>query len=133
MTQTKKIRQTVSFKAPPHEVFELLMDSKKHGKFTGGKAAVSRKVGGKFSIFGGGLYGKNLKLLKDKLIVQAWACEMKGWPKTHFSTAAFTFLKTKSGTKLVFVQTGVPVECYSDISKGWHTYYWAPMKEMLES
>lgn len=130
--QTKSIHQTVTFKASPHNVFELLMDPKKHGKFTGGKATVSRKVGGRFSIFGGGLYGKNLKIVKDKKIVQEWACEMNGWPKDHRSIATFTFTKTKSGTKLNFLQIGVPAACYADISKGWHTYYWEPMKEMLE-
>ena len=130
--QTKTIRQTVTFKASPHEMFEALMDSKKHSKFTGGKATVSRKVSGEFSIFGGGLYGKNLELKKDKKIVQAWACKMKGWPKNHFSTAIFTLAKTKSGTKLVFVQTGVPSGCYVEIKQGWFDYYWKPMKEMLE-
>ncbi|MDP3742136.1 MAG: SRPBCC family protein [Candidatus Micrarchaeota archaeon] len=130
--QTRTIRQTVLFHCSPHAVFELLMDSKKHSKFTGGKATVSRKVGGKFSIFDGGLYGKNLELKKDRKIVQAWACKMNGWPAEHFSIATFTFAAAKGGTKLTLVQPGVPAGCFKDISNGWYTYYWEPMKEMLE-
>ncbi len=131
--QTKSIRQTVTFKASPHAVFEELIDSKKHAKFTGGKVKISRKVGGKFSIFDGGLYGCNLEIVRDKKISQAWACKMQGWPANHFSTAIFTFIKVKNGTKLTLVQTGVPAECFNDISKGWQIYYWAQMKETLKN
>ena len=47
---SKSIRQTVTFKASPHAIYEALMDSKKHSEFTGGEAKISRKIGGKFSI-----------------------------------------------------------------------------------
>lgn len=36
------------FKATPHEVYEALMDSRTHGRLTGGPARISRKVGGRF-------------------------------------------------------------------------------------
>ena len=49
---SKLIRQTVTFKATPHEVYEALMDSRKHAKFTGDQANISRKVGGKISAYG---------------------------------------------------------------------------------
>lgn len=58
MILTKSIKQSVTFPASQHEVFELIMDAKKHGKFTGSKVVMSRKVGGKFAVFGGGLSGK---------------------------------------------------------------------------
>jgi uncharacterized protein YndB with AHSA1/START domain len=45
--KTKSIRQSVVFKAPPHEVYEALMDSKKHARFSGEEARISRKDGGK--------------------------------------------------------------------------------------
>lgn len=44
--KTKTIKQTIFFKAEPHDVYEALMDSKKHSKFTGDKAVISRKEGG---------------------------------------------------------------------------------------
>ncbi len=47
----KTAKQTVNFKAAPHDVYEVLMSSAKHSKFTGSKATVSRRVGGKFSIW----------------------------------------------------------------------------------
>jgi hypothetical protein len=36
--RTKTIHQSVTFKANPHEVYEMLMDSRKHAQFTGVKA-----------------------------------------------------------------------------------------------
>jgi len=130
---TKAIRQVATFKATPHEVYEALMDETLHGKFTGSPAKISRTVGGKFSIFDSGLSGKNLALVADKKIVQAWRCEMEGWPKDHYSKATFALSRGKDGgTKLSFMQTGVPTSCAKSIANGWRDYYWNPMKEMLE-
>ena len=108
------------------------MDEKKHSKFTDSKAVVSRKVGGKFSVFGGWLFGKNLEIAKGKKIVQEWHAEMDEWPKGHFSKAFFYFKKEKGGTKLSFVHSGVPKACAKEISIGWKEHYWQPMKKMLE-
>ena len=128
----KTIKQTVLFKATPHEVYEAVMNSKKHAQFTGSPAKISNKIGGSFSTYDGGLQGKNLQLSPGKKIVQLWRCEMDGWPKEHYSTATFLLTKTKNGTKLAFTQTGVPDSCVKSISGGWKTYYWQPMKEILE-
>ncbi len=128
--KTKTIRQSVTIKATPREVYEALMDSRKHSSFTGEKARVSRKVGGKFSIFDGGLNGTNLELVQDKKIVQSWRASMKNWPKDHYSNATFSMKEVKGGTRLTFTQSGVPEKCYESISQGWRDYYWKPMKEI---
>ena len=128
--ETKTIKQSVTIKASPHEVYEALMDARKHAKFTGGKATISREAGGKFSAFDGYAKGVNLELTPDKKIVQSWRAE--DWPEGHFSKATFTFIKVEGGTKLTFTQTDVPKDQYESISQGWKDYYWKPMKEMLE-
>lgn len=127
---TRNIRQTVTFKAEPHEVYEALMDSKKHSRFTGDKAVISRDVGGKFSAFDGYCEGVNLELVPDEKIVQTWRAS--DWQAGHYSRVTFSLKKIQTGTRLTFTQTGVPAEHYDDISQGWRDYYWAPMKEMLE-
>jgi activator of HSP90 ATPase len=128
MSQT--IRQTATFKASPHEVYEILMDAKKHTEFTGGDAKISRKVGGKFTIYGGDIEGTNLALEPDKKIVQSW--RYSDWPAGHYSTATFSLEAVAKGTRLSFTQTDVPDDKYEDIKQGWKDYYWVPMKEMLE-
>ncbi len=126
----KTIKQSVTIKASPHDVYEALMDSKKHAKFTGGKASISREVGGKFTAFDGYSEGVNLELVPDKKIVQSWRAE--DWPEGHYSKATFALKEVPGGTELTFTQTGVPEEFMNDIAQGWQDYYWAPMKEMLE-
>ncbi len=67
---SKNINQTVTFKTTPHEVYEALMDSKKHAAFSGGAANISRAVGGEMMAYDGYIAGKNIELVPDKKIVQ---------------------------------------------------------------
>jgi len=129
--KTKTIRQTAIFKASLHEVYEALMDSKKHSEFSGEDAKMSRKVGGKISAYSGYVDGKNLKLVADKKIVQKW--RGSDWPERHYSIATFEMKKIPGGTKLTFVQTDVPEEFCKDISDGWKEHYWEKMKRMFET
>jgi activator of HSP90 ATPase len=128
--KTKTIQQSVTFKAIPHDVYELIMDSKKHAKFTGAPVKMSREVGEKFSIWSGDIEGVNLELVPDKLIAQSW--RYNDWPENHFSKVTFSFSEVPSGTKLTFTQTDVPEEHYEDIAQGWKDFYWKPMKKILE-
>jgi len=127
--KTKTIKQVVAFKASPHELYEMIMDSRQHAKFSGSAAKMSRKTGAAFTAYGGWIQGKNLKLIPDRLIVQEW--RGKDWPKGHYSKAMFLFTKTKTGTKLTFGQTKVPMELYAHINKGWKSQYWDKMKATL--
>ncbi|MBM3157387.1 MAG: hypothetical protein FJ004_08910, partial [Chloroflexi bacterium] len=108
--KTKTIRQTVTFKASPHEVYEALMDSRQHTKFTGAKASISRKVGGRFTAYDGYIEGVNLELVPDEKIVQSW--RGSDWPEGHYSKAAFALKEVGGSTRLTFVQTGVPEDEY---------------------
>ena len=126
----KTIKQSVVFRATPHEVYEALMDSKKHAQFTGAKAVISRQVGGKISAYDGWIEAVNEELVPDKKIVQKW--RGADWPEGHWSTAVFEFTKVKEGTKLIFTQTYVPDDQVEHISQGWKEHYWERMKEMLE-
>ncbi len=127
--KTKTIRQSATFAASPHAVYEMLMDSRKHARFTGEKAKISRTVGGKFSAYDGYITGVNLTLEPDKEIVQSW--RGSDWPEGHLSKVTFSLKEVKGGTRLAFRHSGVPEEFYEDIKQGWRDYYWTPMKEML--
>jgi activator of HSP90 ATPase len=127
--KTKTIRQTVVVRASPHAVYEALMDSQKHARFTGAKARISRKVKGRFTAYDGYIEGVYLDLVPDKMIVQSW--RGSDWPEGHFSKTTYSLKKIKNGARLTFTQSGVPVQHYHDISQGWRDYYWKPMKEML--
>ncbi|MBI2448919.1 SRPBCC domain-containing protein [Candidatus Pacearchaeota archaeon] len=127
--RTKTIRQTVVFKASPDEVYNAIMDPKKHAEFTGSKARISRDVGGKFSVYGGYIDGKNIELIPGKKIVQTW--HANEWPEGHYSKVTFIFKKVKQGTKMIFIQEGVPDEHYENIRDGWKEHYWDKMKSVF--
>jgi activator of HSP90 ATPase len=128
--KTATIKQSATFKASPHEVYEALMDSRKHSKFTDSKASISRRIGGKFTAYDGYIEGVNLELVPDEKIVQSW--RGSDWPDGHYSKAIFALKKVEGGTRLTFTQTDVPEDQYESISQGWRDYYWKPMKKMLE-
>jgi activator of HSP90 ATPase len=128
--KTRTIRQTISFHASAHEVYEMLMDEKKHALITGGSARISRETGGTFETNDGYSDGTNTELVQDEKIVQTWRAS--DWPDDHYSTLAITLTPVSSGTKLSFVQAGVPADQYEEISQGWYDYYWNPMKAALE-
>src|SRR4051812_26824535 len=130
--KTKNFRQTVTIKAGAKEIYEALMDQKKHAKFTGAPAKISRKVGGIFTAHGGYCTGVNLELVENKKIVQAW--RGSDWPAEHLSTITFAFSKAAGGkgTKISFTHNGVPEKFVAGIKQGWKDFYWAPMKAMLE-
>ena len=126
--KTKTIRQSVTFKASPKTIYEMLMDSRKHAAFTGSKVRISCKVGGKITAYDNYISGTNLELVPNKKIVQSW--RGSDWPEGHFSQATFAFKAVKGGTRLTFIQSGVPAEQYEGIKKGWIEFYWEPMKAM---
>ncbi len=130
--KTRTINQTVTFKASPDAVYEAIMDPKKHAKFSGSKATISRKVGAEFSAYDAYLTGKILELEPDKRIVLSLRHEDEGWPKDHHTRATFFFSRIKEGTRLDFTQTEVPEANYADIEEGWRDFYWEPIKAMLE-
>jgi activator of HSP90 ATPase len=128
--KTRTIRQQVTFKASPHDLYELLMDEKKHGEFSQSKTTISRKVGGRISSGDGYINGVNLELVPDKKIVQSW--RGSDWPEGHYSRATWEFFPVAGGTRMIFTQSGVPDDQYESIAQGWRDYYWEPMKEMLQ-
>ena len=127
---SKTIRQSVTFKATPHRVYEALMDSRQHARFTGEAARINRKVGGKIMAYGGYIIGKNVELAPDVKIVQTW--HAADWPEGHQSRVTFSLKPIAGGTRLTFTHSGVPDEHYESIKQGWIENYWTPMKVLLE-
>jgi uncharacterized protein YndB with AHSA1/START domain len=111
MMKIKTLRQTVTFKASPRQVYDMLMDSKKHQSLSGVPAKISREVGGKFTAWGSHISGFNLALKPGQKIVQAWRAT--GWWPDHYSIAIYDITKVRGGAKLKFSQIGIPSDRYS--------------------
>src|SRR2546425_12154545 len=83
--------------ATPHDIYETIMDSKKHTKLSGSRTTVSRRVGGAFKV-GRDLEGTNIALIKDRKIVQSW--RETDWPKGLYSRATFSLARANGGTRI---------------------------------
>ncbi len=124
-----KIEQTVIINAPAKDVYDALMDSSQHSEFTGAKASIDNKVGGKFSVWDGYASGVNLELIPGKKITQTWRAS--DWPAGVYSKLTIELKTLGENTELEFTQTGVPDEFYQDIKDGWQDYYWKPLKDFF--
>jgi activator of HSP90 ATPase len=127
---SKPIHQTVTFEATPHEVYEALMDSKKHAAFTHSEASISRAVGGEFMAYDGYIAGKNIALVPDKKIVQDWRAV--DWPEGYFSRVTFELAPVPEGTRLDFTHTNLPKGTEAEFTQGWIDNYWEPLKTSFE-
>lgn len=126
------IRQKVTFSASPRELFNIYLDSKKHGAAIDGKVSVSRKAGSRFSAFGGMLRGRTLMIVPDQLIVQSWRAS--SWKKNDpDSVLALQFDRVKNGGRITLVQVNVPAHAYRNINGGWPKHYWKPWKNYLKA
>ena len=127
---TVAIQQSVILKASPSELFEAFLDSRKHSALTGAPAKVSRRVGGRFTAFGGQLLGRNLVIVPKKMIVQAWRA--KQWKAADpDSILVLRFSKAPGGARIDLVHVNVPAYDHKGVTQGWGKYYWRPWKAFL--
>ena len=127
------IQHFVFFPFPPAEVFELLTDEAKHAAFSGAPAKIDRRIGGKFSVFGGKILGVTTELKAASLIVQDWRAAE--WPGEKSSCVSFALDPAQEGRgcALTFRHTGIPLDKVAETDEGWRKYYWNPMAEYLRS
>ena len=130
----KTVIQKVVFKnIGAATLYSMYLDSKHHTALTGGNPAkITPKEGAKFSAYGGYHGGKNLQLVKNKLIVQSWSGE--DWAKDdNDSTLILTFEQKGKDAILNMVHANVPDKQAPGIRTGWVDYYWTPWKAYLAS
>jgi uncharacterized protein YndB with AHSA1/START domain len=126
-----KLHQEVTFAASPAKVYRALMDSGEHARFTGAPAQISGDVGGAFSAYGGKVHGRNVEVVPNTRIVQAW--RPADWPEGVYTIARFELRGEGDKTHLVFDQDGIPNEALEHLDGGWARMYWEPLRKYLES
>ena len=126
------IYQKVTFSASPRELFNIYLDSKKHGAAIDDKASISRKVCSRFTAFGGMLRGRTLMIVPDRLIVQSWRAS--SWKKNDLdSVLILQFDRVKDGGRITLLQANVPQHACRNIKEGWPKHYWTPWKTYLKN
>lgn len=135
------IHQEPVFKASRKRVYEALIDTRQFDQVVqlsgamkdmapGSKPTeISREVGGAFSLFGGYITGRQIELVPNERIVQAW--RVGRWDPGVYSIAKFELVEQGSGTRIVFDHTGFPKGEAEHLASGWKSHYWEPLAKLL--
>jgi activator of HSP90 ATPase len=123
------LHQENVFPASPQRIYDALLDSKQFAAFTGMPAEINREAGGAFSTFGGLIGGRNIELITNQRIVQAW--RPGHWDPGVYSVVKFELEARGAQTKVVLDHTGFPEGSFRHLDEGWHDHYWEPLRKFL--
>ena len=137
----ESIHQEPLFKANRKRVYEALTDSKQFEKviqlsgvmqtmhLADKPAEISPEAGGAFTLFGGYITGRQVELVPNERIVQAWRTGR--WAPGVYSIARFELVEQGSGTRIIFDHAGFPKGDAEGLASGWKAHYWEPMDKLL--
>lgn len=123
------IHQEININSPVEKVYSALTQSEIFAGFTGQPADISADAGGEFSGFDGMITGRQVELIPNERIVQAWRVGL--WPDGVFSIVRFELKPTADGTQIIFDHTGFPQEEHDHLESGWNKMYWEPLRKFL--
>ena len=124
------LHQEIDYKSTAQRIYEVLLSSKDFSTFSGAAAEIDPMVGGAFSMFGGLVVGRNVELVPNRRIVQAWRLA-KEFPEGIYSLVKIELKAAGSGTKLVLDHTGFPAGHFDHLDAGWYSHYWEPLRRFL--
>lgn len=137
----ESIHQEPVFKASRARIYEALLDARQFDKVIelsgvmqsmhlGNKPCeINREPGGAFALFGGYITGRQVELIPNQRIVQAWRAG--SWPAGDYSIARFELVEQGSETKIVFDHGGFPKGEAESLASGWKAHYWEPITKLL--
>lgn len=123
----KIFQKTFFIKAKPEEVFQALTKPQLIKKWSGIKAEMDDKVGSMFRLWDGWAYGKNVRVEKNKFLIQEWNTLELEDP----TEVSFILEESKGGTELELIQVGLPNKFYEQYAKGWENNYIKPIQRMF--
>jgi activator of HSP90 ATPase len=106
------------------------MDSKEHAAFSGEPASISPEPGGAFTCWSGQIAGRNIELVPNRRIVQAW--RVVAWPEGVYSVVRMDISPRGKGSRLVLTHTGIPAGSSSSIAQGWPMRYWDRIRSYVD-
>lgn len=135
------IHQEPEFAASAARVYAALLDQGQFDRiveFSGVMQAmhlrnatsrINPHIGGAFALFGGYITGRQLELVRNQRIVQAWRAA--SWSEGIHSVARFELQAHGAGCRIVFDHTGIPSDDATSLAEGWQSHYWEPMRKLL--
>lgn len=119
------IHKEATFSAAPEQIYELLTNGAKFADVTGRPGKGGGSEGAYFSLFGDWLNGRQIELVPNERIVQAW--RFADWEPGLYSVVRFTLAPDGDETKLVVDHDGYPAELHDHLDTNWGPFYFEPM------
>lgn len=123
----KTLKQNHEFTCTPADLFDALTQPEAVIAWSGGPAEAGNQEGDAFSIWGGSVYGKNLRVDPNSRLVQEWV--INNWNPP--SKVTFDLIPHDGGTTLKLTQINIPDGEYADIEQGWIDNYYEPIARYL--
>jgi len=124
------IHQEVVLSASPERVYQALTDAKQFSAVCGGALTeINSEPGGALSCFEGRIEGRNIELVANQRLVQAWRAG--NWDAGQYSIVRVELEAAGSDTRLTFDHAGFPADQRANWEAGWHAIYWEPLKAYL--
>jgi activator of HSP90 ATPase len=118
------------FSTESEKIFELLTNGAKFGDVTGMSGKGGGTQGAFFSLFGDFVTGRQIELIPNERIVQAW--RMMDWEPGVYSLVQFSFIPEGDNTKLVIDHYGYPERHADHIATNWEPFYLTPFAKHFE-
>ena len=125
------VHQEHDFAAGPERVYEALLDQRQFAAFSEAPAEIERVPGGSFTLVRGRVTGRNIELIPNQLIVQAW--RVVPWEAGIYSIVRFKLCAKGNGTRLVLDHSGFPPEDLVARGRGWRRVYFDPLRKYLDT
>jgi len=125
------IHHELDYKVAPASIYKVFLDAKQFAACTGSPASIEPSPGATFKLFDGLIEGRNIELLPDRRIVQAW--RPASWPAGIYSIVKFEFAARGAGTHTVFDHTGFPEDERQSLDEGWTSHYFEPLHKYLNA
>ena len=135
------IHQEPDFAASAARIYAALLDPRQFDRIVAlsgvmqamhlrsASSRISPHVGGAFALFGGYITGRQLELVRDRRIVQAWRAA--SWSEGIYSVARFELQAHDASCRIVFDHTGIPSDEAKSLAEGWPSHYWEPLRKLL--
>lgn len=128
--KTTSITLQTEFNAPPHIIFQNLLDQGCVSAFTHSSCTIENKKGGSFSLLNGTIRGEILEIQGTEKVVQKW--RFNDWKPEIYSTVTMKFKPSGIGRcTLDLEQKNIPVEDKERVRNGWEEFFFNRLRVMM--
>jgi activator of HSP90 ATPase len=126
----KNFKQRYKINASKRKVWNALVNPKIIDRWGGGpKSKMRDELGFRFSLWKGTIFGKNIQVEKNKLLVQEWYAGRWDEP----SIVTFDLEETEGLTILKLTHDKVPDKEEEKLKTGWKKSFMSPLIELVEN